>query len=197
MSWFSSPDLTPDEVATFVRTLAALREVQDAFAAARHDPAVLAAVGEQLRHVAARLAPLHASADDQLSGRVLELPSRGSALVPPVVERLRTPERFEGTVRLGRWAMGSNMAAHGGVIPLVLDEVLGVLAVRRASGRTRTAYLTTQYRAVTPVDRDLDVVAWVESVEGRKLFVRGEIRHEGVLTAESQALFVVLRDGAP
>jgi acyl-coenzyme A thioesterase PaaI-like protein len=89
--------------------------------------------------------------------------------------------------------MGGGMAVHGGVVSLVFDEVLGILASVQAEAITRTAYLHTDYRALTPIDVELDVVARIERVDGRKILVRGEVRHGDVVCAEADALFLRLR----
>ncbi|MGP3533162.1 PaaI family thioesterase [Microbacterium sp. RD1] len=118
--------------------------------------------------------------------------SRVQCMVPELLHDEITPETYRGTVTIGDFFLGMNGAAHGGVLPLIFDEALGRLA---GAGRSpgRTAYLTTTFRAVTPIGVPLGVSATVERIDGRKRFITGEIRHGGVVCAEAEALFIELR----
>jgi len=113
-------------------------------------------------------------------------------MVPEFMIRSAGDGRVDGAVTFGRWFMGGGMAVHGGAITLLFDEVLGILASAAAKTITRTAYLRTDYRALTPIDTELDVSAWIDRVEGRKIFVKGEVRHGDVVCAEADALFLQL-----
>ena len=59
--------------------------------------------------------------------------------------------------------------------------------------RLRTAYLKTDFRALTPLNTRLEVRGWLERQEGRKYFVRGELRHGDVVCADAEGLFVALK----
>lgn len=139
-----------------------------------------------------RLDPLVTDEPNQVNGRVLQLPVRGHAMLPQLVVSHRDHERLEGTVTFGRWFMGGGMAAHGGAVTLMFDEALGNLAGPAAKGMTRTAYLKVDYRALTPIDVELTTHVWVERIEGRKLYLRGELRHGDVVCAEAEGLFLKL-----
>jgi acyl-coenzyme A thioesterase PaaI-like protein len=63
---------------------------------------------------------------------------------------------------------------------------------------SRTAFLKVDYRRVTPIDTPLIVRGRVDSVEGRKAFISGELVDEDEnLLAEVHALMVRLRPGQP
>ena len=69
---------------------------------------------------------------------------------------------------------------------------------RRGRPISRTAFLKVDYRAVTPIDTPLIVRGRVESVEGRKAFISGELVDEDEkLLAEVHALMVRLLPGQP
>jgi acyl-CoA thioesterase FadM len=87
--------------------------------------------------------------------------------------------------------LGGGTAIHGGMLPLLFDDLLGHQAVRR-SGQypTRTAFLHVDYRRLTPVDVPLTAHTWVDQVEGRKIIVRGELRHGDDVLAEAHGLFI-------
>jgi acyl-coenzyme A thioesterase PaaI-like protein len=98
--------------------------------------------------------------------------------------------RVTHQIRLGPLCEGPPGLVHGGVSALVLDQVLGeAAAVGGAPGMT--GRLTLHYRRPTPLG-DLTVSARLESSEGRKSVVRGELRDpSGQVTVEAEALFVL------
>ena len=53
-----------------------------------------------------------------------------------------------------------------------------------------TGTLTVRYREPTPALQPIELVGWVERVEGRKVFTRGEMRHAERLTAEASGIFI-------
>jgi acyl-coenzyme A thioesterase PaaI-like protein len=104
-------------------------------------------------------------------------------LAPPIEFSVRG-DRLHGRVVFGAAYCGPPASVHGGVIAAAFDELLGSAnLVRDAGGMTGT--LTVRYRVPTPVDRPIDLEAWVDRIEGRKVFTHGEMRHEGTLTAEA------------
>nr|WP_255670404.1 hotdog domain-containing protein [Aeromicrobium wangtongii] len=130
---------------------------------------------------------------ERLSGYLAtRLPSRGHLALPPVVVDLSEEDRIEGTLTFGPFFLGGGGAAHGGAILTVFDEVLGVLAT--ADGKpARTAYLKSDFRSPVLLDTPVRVRAWVDRVEGRKRFIRGDMWAGETLCAEVDSLFVELR----
>ena len=53
-----------------------------------------------------------------------------------------------------------------------------------------TGTLTIKYRRPTPLLKELVFDARVDRVEGRKIFTRGTVSCEGVMTAEAEGLFI-------
>jgi acyl-coenzyme A thioesterase PaaI-like protein len=98
---------------------------------------------------------------------------------------------IEGTVSFGPAYEGPPGHCHGGMIAAMFDELLGY--VQRAPGFT--AYLKIDYRAPTPLNRELSVKGWVDRVEGRKRYIRGTCHLDGVLLTEAEGLFIAPRDG--
>lgn len=80
-------------------------------------------------------------------------------------------------------------SVHGGVIAMVLDELLGYANMAARSGGY-TAVLTIRYRALTPVERPIRMEAHQHRADGRKLYARGTLHHGDTLTAEAEGLFV-------
>jgi len=91
---------------------------------------------------------------------------------------------------------GIGGAAHGGVLALIFDEILGRLA-NPGRTRSRTAYLHVNYRNITPIGPELRVEAHVDRVAGRKRYLTGAIYRDGTLTAAAEGLFVELKPGQP
>lgn len=91
------------------------------------------------RDVTEALAAHRVGEREQITGHRIDLPGRGQALTPAFHVDEWDEKHATGTFRLGRYYLGGNGAAHGGVIPLMFDEVLGRLA-NTGRSRARTAY---------------------------------------------------------
>jgi acyl-coenzyme A thioesterase PaaI-like protein len=84
-----------------------------------------------------------------------------------------------------QWHIGPNSEAlssvqHGGLSSLMLDETFGIAYYRAVGhGRNRgvgyTANLTCDFRAPLPAGSSPIVSTWVESIDGRKVSLRGTI----------------------
>lgn len=184
----------PPGSARYDDLLRATRGLLDAVAAAHAPDDVVDEVAKLVHQAAERLAPFAVGEREAPSGNRPDLPGRGHPLVPPFVIDVEDPDRVTGTVRLSRAHLGGGDAAHGGVLPLLFDEVLGRLV---AHGRepSRTAYLHVDYRQLTPLDVDLRVEAEIIRHEGRKLFATGRLLKGEVVLAECEGLFVQAREG--
>ncbi|MUL40818.1 PaaI family thioesterase [Streptomonospora sp. PA3] len=78
---------------------------------------------------------------------------------------------------------------HGGWLAALLDQALGAAA--GAEGKPGlTANLDVDYRRPTPLNAPLEITSRVTGTERRKVFVSGEIRHNGEVTAEGTAIMV-------
>jgi len=98
-------------------------------------------------------------------------------------------ERVIGTVTLDGRHEGAPGFAHGGAVATVLDDALGsVLTLLRLPAVT--ARLEVNYRRPAFLGRRFDVEAWVESRDGRKLHLAGELREGGEAVADALGLFL-------
>src|ERR1700751_5944563 len=172
--------------------IVALRGFLDTVSGVKPDEATILALKDQLNGWTDRLEPFIVEEREQLFARLLNETGRGQTMSPGLVVERQEPGDFRGHVTFGRYFLGVNGAVHGGTLPLMFDEVLG-----RAAGqpglRLRTAYLKTDFRALTPLDTRLEVRGWLDRQEGRKYFVRGELRHGDVVCADAEGLFVALK----
>jgi acyl-CoA thioesterase FadM len=177
----------------YAELLDATRAFLDAACAADAPAEVSADVATALGTLTARLAPHAADALSAPAGNRSDLPGEGHPMLPPVVLTDWSPDTVRGQVTFRRAHDASGHAVHGGMLPLVYDDVLGRLAARQAP-MLRTAYLTVEYKAVTPIGQPVAVEARIEEIEGRKVFLSGRMHLDGTTLTTARALFVVLRD---
>ena len=101
----------------------------------------------------------------------------------------------------GKFILGSRYAggagfAHGGVIAILLDEVMGKIS-KLTEERAVTAELSIEYRKPVPVDAEISVAAWQEEEKGRNRFRIAEIHSaDGTLLARGRGRFVVITQPA-
>jgi hypothetical protein len=169
----------------------ALRRAQDAVAGARPPDDVATEVARLLDAASVRLAG--ATLPGSREHPVIE----EQALVPVFAVTQTEQGLVRGTVRFRRFHLGGGAAVHGGVLPLLFDDVLGRLSTSLGGPLSRTAYLRVDFRNITPIDVDLAIEAVVARVEGRKRFLNGVLSHEGTVLAEAEGLWVELRPGQP
>lgn len=188
------PEPTPD--GALDRLVTALRRVQDRVIGTAAPGATLASAAELLEQVAHHLEPYRMTAEEPPSWDDLRRMAGSRALAPVLGDLEVTSDRLSATVTFSPFYTGGNGAVHGGVLPLLFDEVLGRLAnVDRPM--CRTANLSVDYRRVTPVGRPLRVEARFEREEGRKRYLYAAVLDDGQVTAEVHGLFVALRPGQP
>jgi uncharacterized protein (TIGR00369 family) len=97
-----------------------------------------------------------------------------------------------GRFRLGAEYQGAFGIIHGGVIAVVLDEVMGKVC-RFRGVRAVTAEMNIEYLKPVWVDADLIVEGYEKEMAGRNLHLIGEIKDaSGKLLARSRGRFVIL-----
>jgi acyl-coenzyme A thioesterase PaaI-like protein len=111
-------------------------------------------------------------------------------LAPPI--RLAViGDKVEGRVTFGVPYEGPPGHVHGGFLAASFDEVLGMAqSLTGTPGMTGT--LMIRYRRPTPLETELTFEAWVDRVEGRKIFTRGTLSAAGKVTAEAEGLFIAV-----
>lgn len=106
-------------------------------------------------------------------------------------------ERLRGTGALPATFAGPPGAVHGGVVAMVLDELLGAVNACLGLGAV-TGTLTIRFERPTPIATDLEMESWVDRTEGRKVFTAGTISAGGEVTARAEGVFLrVNRDTLP
>lgn len=112
-----------------------------------------------------------------------------NALAPPLHLTGHEDGSVSGTVRLGVLYQGPPGCVHGGVSALLLDHTLGV-ANAWAGTPGMTGTLTVRYEAPVPLHEELVVTGRQERVEGRKIWTRGTITHQGRVLVSTEGLFL-------
>lgn len=118
-----------------------------------------------------------------------------NAIAPPVTF-LFDGERMSGTGTFDAPYSGPPGTVHGGVVAMVLDELLG--AVNACLGLAAyTGTLRVRYERPTPIGEELTFDAWVERTEGRKVFTVGTISDGGTVTARAEGVFIRVEQPIP
>ena len=97
----------------------------------------------------------------------------------------------------GKFVLGSRYAGgagfvHGGVIAVLLDEVMGKIS-KLSEERAVTAELNIEYRKPVPTGAEIVVSGWQEEEKGRNRFRVGEIHDaKGNLLARGRGRFVLV-----
>jgi len=93
---------------------------------------------------------------------------------------------------------------HGGMVSSLMDDAFGAFTNTHLrslghSGEAVTAYLHVDFKLPTPIPGDVVCVAELDDLEGRKVFVKGQMLTrtggEWLTTCEAKALFVELKEG--
>lgn len=101
--------------------------------------------------------------------------------------------KIVGRFVLGERYQGGAGFAHGGIIALLLDEAMGKVC-RFREVRAVTAELSVEYLKPVAVDKEIVVEGRETEMNGRNLFMSGEIRNEnGDVLARGKGRFVVLK----
>ena len=119
---------------------------------------------------------------------------RSNPLSPPIEMSAAADGAVSGRVTFGSAYEGPPGCVHGGYIAAAFDEVLGFAETfSGAPGMTGT--LTVLYRSPTPLHVEVVFTAKIDRVEGRKIFVKGQLHAGAHLCAECEAIFVSMRGG--
>jgi len=98
--------------------------------------------------------------------------------------------RIRGRFRLGAEYQGGTGFLHGGIIAMLLDEVMAKVS-RFAKDHAVTAEMTVEYRKPVPVGEEIVVEGWEVGRDERVRKREGEIRNaSGVVLARGRAQFV-------
>ncbi|MFD4365957.1 PaaI family thioesterase [Rhodococcus sp. NPDC058521] len=177
------------------RFVEAMRTLQDLAVSTDPPRDVLVEVADRAEEMAALLKPHVVPEGQSPSGRAIDLPGRGSLLMLPWTVEKFGPDGVQSRGVFRRYHLGGNGAAHGGTLPLLFDDLMGMIVHAYGRPISRTAYLHVNYRAVTPLDTELVVEGSVDRVEGRKTYVTARLLQGDKLLADCEALMLQLLPG--
>ena len=124
---------------------------------------------------------------------------RSNPMAPPVSFQIRrgaprddivSDYHVTGTVTFGPAYEGPPGHVHGGLVAAMFDELLGFAQLSPGF----TAYLHVNYRRPTPLNTELHLVSWVESLERRKRIVKGECYLGDTMLTDAEGLFIAPRE---
>jgi acyl-coenzyme A thioesterase PaaI-like protein len=98
-------------------------------------------------------------------------------------------DRVRSEFVLDRRHEGAPGFAHGGAVATALDDTLGTMLVALKRPAV-TGRLEIDYRRPAFVGRTFQLEAWLESIDGRKIWLAGEMREDGEVIAAARALFI-------
>ncbi len=195
---FNPPEPTTKGGPDYGRFIDAVRKLQNHARAVDAPDEVITEAADQLEKLSALLSPFDADEWQSPSGRRMDLPVRGNILTVPMSARKTEDGRIRGWARFARFHLGRNGAVHGGSLGMLFDTVLGMTSSVLTGGPyQRTAYLKINYRHIVPIEKQLQIEAEIDRVEGRKIFVSGRLSDGDTLLTEADALFVRLKPGQP
>jgi Thioesterase superfamily len=105
-------------------------------------------------------------------------------------------ERLHGKGALPAAYVGPPGMVHGGVVAMVLDELLGAVNACVGMGAF-TGTLNVRFERPTPIAAELELESWVDRTEGRKVHTVGTISVGGEVTARAEGVFLRIDPGAP
>lgn len=138
------------------------------------------------------------SVDDLAAGIRMFNAGSGPAnpIAPPVVAE-NVDGHVVGRATLGLAHEGHVTLAHGGVLAVLLDDVLGRTVISHVRTPAMTGGLELRYRRPVPLHAPLVITGEVLGVQGRRVTVRGTICTEAepdVVLTEADGLFIQLRE---
>jgi hypothetical protein len=185
------PEAASPEFAQFTRNL---RELQDVMQSAKPDAAVWAAAAAQLTRISTTLAPHRAPETQAPAGRSANLPGFGNPLIPAFSIHAFGAEGVVLHGHFGRFYHGAHDVVLGGALPLLFDWHFALVIDAADRPISRTAYLNVDYCDFVMTDTPLEAAARIESVEGRKTYLRAELtRPDGNILAIATSLMIALR----
>ena len=93
----------------------------------------------------------------------------------------------------GRCAAGPPGHVHGGALAALLDEIMGGCAWQNGYSVV-AGEISVRFEKSVPLGTDVMASACIESIEGRKLFVRGEIYSASAKYALGSGTFIDVAD---
>lgn len=176
----------------------ALRRLLQAGTAVEASPTELNRLARSIHALADKMTALPQSdhfdvPDHCLNGSYSAIGGRLNPLLPfmELEPAKDDPLRVQSRIELPFHYKGPPGAVHGGIVAALHDQILG--SISRLHGRPSvTASLKVDYRRPALFDTPLDLCAWVDRIDGRKMWARSICEQGGSVISEGEALLVVV-----
>lgn len=194
------PDFSESQEQQLVRIAAATRSIIDATLKINAPESELRQLAEQLEQLAGRMQaqaqvrPLAAHNHDfkphdaSWSSPYSPIAGRCNPMAPPLQMVLKDGRAY-GYATFTDAYEGPPNCVHGGIVALAWDHVMAIANVL-ISTRGPTAWLHVEYRKPTPLHTPLRFEAWIDRVEGKKIFIKGQCFDGDTLLTEASGLFI-------
>ncbi|NIB39816.1 PaaI family thioesterase [Pseudomaricurvus alkylphenolicus] len=184
----------------------ALRRVNDALRSLIRQKMRLDAPAEHLDELAGHLEQLAANNSPYVIGRALEYykPDHGGDInavqpyspisglynpIAPIWNYQLQSDRLTVELTLDDVYEGPPNCIHGGIIAGVFDQLLAMFSTTQGVAGP-TLYLNVQYLKPTPLYQPLRFEAFIERIEGKKVFTIGQCRLGDEVLSKAEALFI-------
>lgn len=136
------------------------------------------------------------SSDPLLTPVNMDFYDRSFVVGEPHSERLRIRYYFRSqdgrlfaTIETGRKAQGPPGCVHGGASAAIMDDAMGVM-IWLNHHAVLTANLNVNYKKPFVLEQPAVLEAWIEKVQGRKVFAAAEIRSGDSVLVQASGLFI-------
>lgn len=189
-------EVTPEQYDSFTHSVRALA---DATLRTQVGADEIARAEAEIRAITERLAADQIPGtygEHQLNGGVISdwgntaVGLRNAMAIP--VKFTFEPERVWAELTPGALYEGPPGHMHGGMIALLLDQVLGELAAHLGKPGL-TASLSVDYKRPTKLNQSLRLEAWLDRSEGYKTWTKGTLSDANGVCAEGTGVFILPR----
>ncbi len=100
--------------------------------------------------------------------------------------------RVKTSARLPSFCEGPVGFAHGGIVSTLLDEAMAQV-IQRTLGTPSMAELKVRMKEGVPLEKDIQVEAWIDKQKGKGIFARSQVlSSEGTLLAQGEGKFILV-----
>lgn len=196
----SDPHFTEQQERELTRIANATRAIIDATLKYNAPQAEMAEVASALEALAARMQPnatvrpmayhnpVFKPHDASWSAPYSPICGRNHPSAPPMRMELKD-DRAYGYATFTDAFEGPPNCVHGGIVALAWDHVMAISNLL-AGTRGPTAWLHVEYRKPTPLHTPLRFEAWIDRIEGKKIFIKGQCFAGDTLLTEASGLFI-------
>lgn len=98
-------------------------------------------------------------------------------------------QTMTGTVVCTRAYEGPPGMVHGAVIAAIYDQILAMTSTCIGKGGP-TAFLNTQFLKPTLLQTELSFTTWIDKIDGRKVYIKGQCEIAGEVVSTAEALCI-------